>query len=348
VDELDAVSQAPDFWDAADKAQKLMQERGELVELIETFQKLERSIEDAGEFLAMAIEEGATAETIGQFETFLEAQGLLAEATRKVEELELARMLSGEHDGHNAYLSINSGAGGTDSQDWAEMLLRMYTRYATAKGWQVEIHDLQEGQEAGIKSADLHITGKNAYGYLKAEGGIHRLVRISPYGKQRRETSFAAVKVTPEIDDDIVIDIPAKDVREDTYRASGAGGQHVNRTDSAVRLTHIPTNTVVQCQVERSQHKNREKAWKMLRARLYQMELDAREAAANKAHAGEASNAFGSQIRSYVLHPYKQVKDLRTGVTITNTDRVLDGDLDEFIEAFLLKKGGAVVEDDEA
>jgi peptide chain release factor 2 len=342
------VSQAPNFWDAADKAQKLMQERGELVELIETFQKLERSNEDAAEFLAMAQEEGATAETCGDFETFVEAQQLMAGALKRVEELELARMLSGESDASNAYVSINSGAGGTDSQDWAEMLLRMYTRYATAKGWQIEMNDLQDGQEAGIKGAELLIKGKNAYGYLKAEQGIHRLVRISPYGKQRRETSFAAVKVSAEIDDNIVIDIADRDVREDTYRASGAGGQHVNKTDSAIRLTHIPTGTVVQCQVERSQHKNRDKAWKMLRARLYAMEMEAREAAANKAHAGEQSNAFGSQIRSYVLHPYKQVKDLRTGVTITNTDRVLDGDLDEFIEAFLLKKGDAVVEDDEA
>lgn len=342
------MSQAPNFWDAADKAQKLMQERGELVELIETFQKLERSNEDAAEFLAMAQEEGATAETCGDFETFVEAQQLMAGALKRVEELELARMLSGESDASNAYVSINSGAGGTDSQDWAEMLLRMYTRYATAKGWQIEMNDLQDGQEAGIKGAELLIKGKNAYGYLKAEQGIHRLVRISPYGKQRRETSFAAVKVSAEIDDNIVIDIADRDVREDTYRASGAGGQHVNKTDSAIRLTHIPTGTVVQCQVERSQHKNRDKAWKMLRARLYAMEMEAREAAANKAHAGEQSNAFGSQIRSYVLHPYKQVKDLRTGVTITNTDRVLDGDLDEFIEAFLLKKGDAVVEDDEA
>lgn len=325
-----------------------MQERGEVAELIETFKVLERSVEDAGEFLSMAEEEGATFETCEQFDSFVEARSMVQGATKRVEELELARMLSGENDGNNAYVAINSGAGGTDSQDWAEMLLRMYTRYATAKGWQVEIADLQDGQEAGIKGAELHITGKNAFGYLKAENGIHRLVRISPYGKQRRETSFAAVKVSPEIDDNIVIDIAAKDVREDTYRASGAGGQHVNRTDSAVRLTHIPTGTVVQCQVERSQHKNRDKAWKMLRARLYSLELEAREAAASKAHAGEQSNAFGSQIRSYVLHPYKQVKDLRTGVTITNTDRVLDGDLDEFIEAFLLKKGDAVVEDDEA
>jgi peptide chain release factor 2 len=278
---------------------------------------------------------------------FAVARWLCAPAEQEVAALELARMLSGETDANSAFVSINSGAGGTDSQDWAEMLLRMYTRYATDKGWEVSINDLQPGQEAGIKGAELHIVGRNAYGYLKAEQGIHRLVRISPYGKGRRETSFAAVKVVPEIDDDIVVEIAAKDVREDTYRASGAGGQHVNRTDSAVRLTHIPTNTVVQCQVERSQHKNRERAWTMLRAKLYALELAAREAAANVAHAGERDVAFGSQIRSYVLHPYKQIKDLRTGVTISNVDRVLDGDLDEFIEAFLLKKGGAV-EDDEA
>ena len=248
-------------------------------------------------------------------------------------------MLSGEHDDHNAFVSINSGAGGTDSQDWAEMLLRMYTRYCAQKGWSVAQTDYQSGQEAGIKSASLHVQGRHAFGYLKAESGVHRLVRISPYGKGRRETSFAAINVMPEIDDDIDIEIKDSELRIDTYRSSGAGGQHVNTTDSAVRITHLPTNTVVQCQNERSQIKNRATAMKMMRSELYNLEMRQREEAAQKEYGEQNEVAFGSQIRNYVLHPYKQIKDLRTGHTVGSVDRILDGDLDEFIEAYLLMQG---------
>jgi len=334
IEEIDAVSQDPDFWNDAERAQSLMQERGELVELVEgTSRELER-LEEAELYLEMG-EDGA-AEAVDVVEG-------VAEVVRK---METARMLGGEHDKLNAFISINSGAGGTDSQDFAEMLLRMYTRYCTAKGWKVGETDKQDGQEAGIKSASLHIQGTNAYGYLKAENGVHRLVRISPYGKGRRETSFAAINITPEIDDNIEIDINESDLKVDTYRSSGAGGQHVNTTDSAVRITHQPTGIVVQCQNERSQHKNRATAMKMLRSKLYEHEMAAREAEASKDYAEQRDVAFGSQIRNYVLHPYKQVKDLRTGHTVGNVDKVLDGGLDDFIEAYLLKEGGMLDENE--
>ena len=334
IEEIDAVSQDPDFWNDAERAQSLMQERGELVELVEgTSRELER-LEEAELYLEMG-EDGA-AEAVDVVEG-------VAEVVRK---METARMLGGEHDKLNAFISINSGAGGTDSQDFAEMLLRMYTRYCTAKGWKVGETDKQDGQEAGIKSASLHIQGTNAYGYLKAENGVHRLVRISPYGKGRRETSFAAINITPEIDDNIEIDINESDLKVDTYRSSGAGGQHVNTTDSAVRITHQPTGIVVQCQNERSQHKNRATAMKMLRSKLYEHEMAAREAEASKDYTEQSDVAFGSQIRNYVLHPYKQVKDLRTGHTVGNVDKVLDGGLDDFIEAYLLKEGGMLDENE--
>ncbi len=272
---------------------------------------------------------------------------MLGKAEGEIEELERLRMLSGEHDQLNAIVSVQAGAGGTESQDWAEILLRMYLRYCESKGWTVEITDQQYGDEAGIKNAEFRVIGPWAYGYTRAEAGVHRLVRISPFDSaKRRHTSFAAVSVYPEIDDDIDIDIVDSDLRIDTYRASGAGGQHVNRTDSAVRITHIPTGVVVQCQNERSQHKNKATAFKLLRAKLYEREMKARQEKAEAAFSDQKDVAFGSQIRSYVLHPYKQIKDLRTGVTIGNVDRVLDGDLDEFIEAFLLKEGAPVTSDE--
>ena len=341
VEEIDAISQAPDFWDDPDRAQAIMQERGELLETIESIEQQAERLEEAELFLEMAQEagEGAGGEAVD------EALGLTEQVSKKVRGLERERMFSGEHDGHNAFVSINSGAGGTDSQDWAEMLLRMYTRYATAKGWKVGLTDRQDGQEAGIKSATLHVQGRNVFGWLKAENGVHRLVRISPYGKGRRETSFAAVRIVPEVDDDIDIDIDPSDLRIDTYRASGAGGQHVNRTESAVRITHDPTGVVVQCQNERSQHKNRATAMKMLRAQLYDRELQAREEAASQEYSQQRDVAFGSQIRNYVLHPYKQIKDLRTGHSVGNVDRILDGDLDEFIEAYLLMEGSEGAEE---
>ena len=332
IEEIDAISQDPDFWNDAENAQAMMQERGELVELVEGIDRELGHLEEAELYMEMG-EEGAA-----------EAVDLVKTVDAVVRKFETARMLGGEHDKLSAFISINSGAGGTDSQDFAEMLLRMYARYCASKGWKVDETDKQDGQEAGIKSASLHVQGSNAYGYLKAENGVHRLVRISPYGKGRRETSFAAINVTPEIDDNIDIDINESDLKVDTYRSSGAGGQHVNTTDSAVRITHQPTGIVVQCQNERSQHKNRATAMKMLRSKLYEHEMAAREAEASKDYAEQREVAFGSQIRNYVLHPYKQVKDLRTGHTVGNVDKVLDGGLDDFIEAYLLMEGGMTKE----
>jgi len=269
--------------------------------------------------------------------TLQEVRELLPDLERQVERMEFARMLSGEHDPSSAILSINAGAGGTEAQDWAEMLLRMYLRWCERKGFKTEITEYQPGEEAGAKSVTFTVDGAYAYGYLKAEKGIHRLVRISPFdANARRHTSFTSVFVFPEISDDIEIDINEKDLKVDTYRASGAGGQHVNKTDSAIRITHLPSGIVVSCQSERSQHKNRSTAMKQLRARLYEQELEKKESAAT-ALAGEKKDiAWGSQIRSYVLHPYRLVKDHRTGFEVGNADGVLDGDLDGFIEAYLL------------
>jgi peptide chain release factor 2 len=266
-----------------------------------------------------------------------EADAQLRMLTGVVEGLELGRMLSGESDSANCYMDINAGAGGTESMDWAAMLLRMYTRYAESKGWTVEINDFVAGEEAGVKNVSIRVIGENAYGYLKAESGVHRLVRISPFdGNARRQTSFASVSVYPELDDAIVIDIPEKDVRVDVYRASGAGGQKVNKTSSAVRLTHVPTGITVAMQNERSQHANRDMAWKILRARLFDLERKKRDKAREEVESQKKDIAFGSQIRSYVLAPYQLVKDLRTGVETGNVNRVLDGDLEDFITAQLL------------
>jgi peptide chain release factor 2 len=248
----------------------------------------------------------------------------------------LEALLSGEADANDAYMEIHAGAGGTESQDWASMLLRLYMRWAEQHGYKVEFEEESAGEEAGIKSATLKIIGPNAYGWLKTESGVHRLVRISPYDSNaRRHTSFASAWVYPVVDDTIEIDIPESDVRIDVYRASGAGGQHVNKTESAVRITHIPTNIAVACQTERSQHKNRDRAWKMLRARLYEMELQKREMAAQAEHDAKTDIGWGHQIRSYVLQPYQMVKDLRTGVETSDTAGVLDGDIDRFLEASL-------------
>jgi peptide chain release factor 2 len=306
-----------------------MRERNKLEQGISNILSLERDLNDNLELAEMAEAEGDAA-------LVEEAHANLKAAREHAAKAELEALLSGEADGNDAYVEINSGAGGTESQDWAEMLLRMYTRWAAAHGYKVELLEEQAGDTAGIKSATILVQGDKAYGWLKTEAGVHRLVRISPYDSNaRRHTSFASAWVYPKIDESIDIEILDKDVRTDTYRASGAGGQHINKTDSAVRLTHIPTGIVVSCQAERSQHKNRAAAWDMLRARLYEAELQKREAEAQKLEDTKTEIGWGRQIRSYVLQPYQMVKDLRTGVETSDTQGVLDGDLDQFMAASL-------------
>jgi peptide chain release factor 2 len=312
-----------------------MRERTALADQVERVRRLERDLADALEFAELAEAEGdeASLDDAGR-----QLAGLKELAARA----ELEALLSGEADGNDAFLEVNAGAGGTESNDWALMLLRMYTRWAGAHGMAVEFIEETGGEQAGIKSATVKIAGTNAYGWLKTEAGVHRLVRISPYDSNaRRHTSFASVWVYPVVDDKIEIEINPADVRTDTYRSSGAGGQHVNKTDSAVRLTHIPTGIAVACQNQRSQHQNREQAWKMLRARLYELELEKREAAAQAVEAGKSDIGWGHQIRSYVLQPYQMVKDLRTDVETSDTAGVLDGDLDQFMAASLAQKVGA-------
>jgi peptide chain release factor 2 len=297
---------------------------------VEAVQRLRTGLQDGRALFELAAEaDDASARA--------EAEAQLVALSHAVEKLELRQMLSGESDQANAYMDINTGAGGTESMDWAAMLLRMYSRYAEGKGWTVEINDYVAGEEAGVKNVSIRVVGENAYGYLKAENGVHRLVRISPFdANARRQTSFASVSVYPEVDDAIVLDIPEKDVRIDVYRASGAGGQKVNKTSSAVRLTHLPTGISVAMQNERSQHANRDMAWKVLRARLFDLERQKRDKAREEVEAQKKDIAFGSQIRSYVLAPYRLVKDLRTGVETGNVDAVLDGELEDFITAQLL------------
>src|SRR5256884_5819500 len=276
-----------------------------------------------------------------------EAEAALKKLRADVARRELEALLSGEADANDSYVEVHAGSGGTESQDWASMLLRMYTRWAEQHGFKVDWIEETGGEEAGLKSATLRVKGRNAYGWLKTEGGVHRLVRISPFDSNaRRHTSFASVNVYPVIDDRIVVDVKESDVRVDTLRASGAGGQHVNKTESAIRLTHIPTNIVVYCQNDRSQHRNRAQAWQMLRARLYQRELKQREAKAAAEQAAKTDIGWGHQIRSYVLQPYQMVKDLRTGVQTSNTGAVLDGDLDQFMEAALAQKAFGTAPED--
>jgi peptide chain release factor 2 len=268
-----------------------------------------------------------------------DVEALVSKLERELNEIELTMKLSGEHDDRDAIVAIHPGAGGTESQDWAEMLMRMYLRFAERRGWSTEIVDYQAGEEAGIKSATMMVRGDYAYGYLKSEHGVHRLVRISPFdAAKRRHTSFASVYIYPDIDEEIQIEINDKDLRVDTYRSSGAGGQHVNVTDSAVRITHLPSGIVVTCQNERSQHKNRDVAMKLLRARLYQLELDKRQTEQEKIEGEKKDIAFGSQIRSYVLQPYQLVKDLRTGYEVGDVQRILDGDIEGFVEAYLAQR----------
>jgi peptide chain release factor 2 len=336
LDELNALSERAGFWNDPEKAQKLMRERNKLDAGMGAVTSLERDLKDTLELAEMA-------EAEGDASVVDEAHASLVKAQARAAKAELEALLSGEADGNDAYIEINSGAGGTESQDWASMLLRMYMRWANAHGYRVEELEHQDGDTAGIKSATILVQGENAYGWLKTEGGVHRLVRISPFDSNaRRHTSFASAWVYPKIDDSIEIDINEKDVRTDTYRSSGAGGQHVNKTDSAVRLTHIPSGIVVACQSERSQHKNRASAWEMLRARMYEAELRRREAEAQKLEDAKTEIGWGRQIRSYVLQPYQMVKDLRTGVETSDTQGVLDGDLDQFMAASLAARvGGA-------
>ena len=330
--ELNAKVEDPTLWDDPKAAQEVMRERRRLEEAIGATQKLETELKDTVELIEMAEMEGDD----GLVDDGVRALGELAE---RAEKDKVAALLAGEADANNSYVEINAGAGGTESQDWASMLQRMYSRWGERHGMKVELVDFHAGEQAGIKSATLLIKGENAYGNLKVEGGVHRLVRISPYDSSaRRHTSFASVWVYPEVDDDIDIEVNESELRIDTYRASGAGGQHVNTTDSAVRITHIPTGIVVACQNERSQHKNRAQAYKQLKARLYEAELQKREAEANAANAAKTDIGWGHQIRSYVLQPYQLVKDLRTGVTSTSPSDVLDGELDKFMAAALSQR----------
>jgi peptide chain release factor 2 len=309
-----------------------MRERQQLDAAISTFARLVRELDDNVELVALGEEEGDEA-------VVAEAESALKRLRQVAHTSEVEALLSGEADANDTYVEIHAGAGGTESQDWAQMLLRMYTRWAEEHGFKVEYLEEQQGEEAGIKSATVQISGHNAYGWLKTEGGVHRLVRISPFDSNaRRHTSFSSVAVFPVIDDSIKIDIKESDVRTDTMRSGGAGGQHVNKTESAVRLTHIPTGVAVVCQAGRSQHKNRAQAWDMLRARLYEIELKKREEKAAADQAAKTDIGWGHQIRSYVLQPYQMVKDLRTGVQTSDTSGVLDGDLDEFMAATLAQR----------
>lgn len=312
--------------------QKINQEKVLLEKSVADYRELNQKVEDNLVLLEMAVDASDEA-------SFQEVKNDLQNMRNKVGELELKSLLSGEMDGNSAYISINAGAGGTEAQDWASLLLRMYTRWAEQQGFRVEVLSVNEGEEAGIKSATLLIQGPYAYGYLKCESGVHRLVRISPFDSNaRRHTSFASVYAWPEISDDINIEVKDEDVRVDTYRSSGAGGQHVNKTDSAIRITHIPTGIVVQCQNQRSQHENRSAAWKMLKAQLYEKEMEKRQKELNAIAGERMANEWGSQIRSYVLHPYQLAKDHRTDFETGNPSAVLDGELNGFIHAYLRDK----------
>ncbi|UVI38972.1 peptide chain release factor 2 [Qipengyuania spongiae] len=332
LEELDARVQDPKLWDDPKQAQAITQEQKRLESAITTVREIESEKNDAIEFVEMG-------EAEGDSDVADEGLATLERLAARADADKVQALLSGEADSNDTYLEIHAGAGGTESQDWAEMLLRMYARWAERRGFKVDTVEYQAGDQAGIKSATLQIKGENAYGYAKTESGVHRLVRISPYDSSaRRHTSFSSVWVYPVIDDDFEIEINESDLKIDTYRASGAGGQHVNTTDSAVRITHQPTGIVVASQNDRSQHKNRATAMNMLKARLYEREMAAREEAAGTEYDSKTDIGWGHQIRSYVLQPYQMVKDLRTGVTSTSPDAVLDGSLDDFISAALAQR----------
>ncbi|MFQ5560989.1 MAG: peptide chain release factor 2, partial [Nitrospinota bacterium] len=323
IAELDNIISGDGFWDNNEKAQKIVKERTLLSKPVEIFKKLSQSVQDIEELFELSDEEGEEAYV------FAELTEELKKLEKETAELELNMMLSGEHAASNAIVSINSGAGGTESQDWAQMLMRMYLRWCERRGLKTSVTDLQEGDEAGLKSVTFTVSGENAYGYLTAENGVHRLVRISPFdSNKRRHTSFASVFISPEIEEAVSVTINEDDLKIDTYRSSGAGGQHVNVTDSAVRITHIPTGVVVQCQNERSQHKNKATAMSVLRSKLYEIEKREHKEMLDGIQGEKKEIGWGSQIRSYVLHPYRMVKDLRTKVETGNTDAVMDGDSD--------------------
>ena len=335
LDEVNARAEDPTLWDKPDLAQEVMRERGRLADQIEGVQKLEQNVRDALELIEMAEAEGdaATADA-----AVADLKDFAAEAKRR----EIESLLSGEADMRDCFVEVNAGAGGTEAQDWAQMLLRMYTRWAEKRGLKVQLTEESEGEQAGIKSATIQVSGPNAFGWLKTESGVHRLVRISPFdAAARRQTSFASVYVFPVIDDKIEIEINPADLKTDTFRASGAGGQHVNKTESGVRFTHIPTGIVAASTQDRSQHRNRVIAMDMLKARLYELELRKREEVTAGIEAGKTDIGWGHQIRSYVLAPYQLVKDLRTNVEKGNPDAVLDGDLDDFMAAALASRVGA-------
>ena len=327
----------PTFWDDPDKAREISQEATQLKNAVESYKQLVSDIEDANVMLEMAIEEDDRS-LEGEIKDYVQ------QIEETVEKQEVLLLLSGEYDANNAILTFHAGAGGTEAQDWCSMLIRMYLRWAEKAGFSIEMMDEQPGDEAGTKSATFLIKGENAFGYLKSEKGVHRLVRISPFdAAARRHTSFAAVDVMPEIDDTVEINIDMKDVQVDTYRASGAGGQHINKTDSAVRMTHRPTGIVVQCQTQRSQMQNREQALRLLRAKLFELELEKQAELKEQIGGTYQAIEWGSQIRSYVFHPYNLVKDHRTGVETGNVQSVMDGNLDQFMEGFLKKEANLTI-----
>lgn len=333
LEKLEKQISEPDFWGDSEKAQKVVQQRSRIEKALQQQMDFETGVSDAEVLFEFAAEDADSAK---------ELQTLIARLEREVDAAQIESLLSGETDANNAICSIQAGAGGTDAQDFAQMLLRMYLRWAERKGFKVEVLDEQSGSEAGIKSATFRVEGDYAYGLLSTEAGVHRLVRISPFNSGgSRETSFASMFVSPEIDENIEVNIEDKDLRIDTYRSSGAGGQHVNVTDSAVRITHLPTNTVVTCQNQRSQLQNRMVAMQVLRSKLYELELEKRREGAAELEATKQDISFGSQIRNYVLHPYRLVKDTRTKFELTDVDAVLDGDIDEFIKEFLMFKKDA-------
>jgi peptide chain release factor 2 len=334
LQDLDRRAADPNLWSDPAQAQAILQRRTRLTEEVDALRILEKKAED----VQVCVELAKEGEDVHD-----DLERAVGELSAALDRRELELMLTGAHDAGNAILTIHPGAGGTESQDWAEMLYRMYLRWAESQGYSIETLDHQRGDEAGVKSATLLIRGKNAYGFLRAENGVHRLVRISPFDASgRRHTSFASVYAYPDLDDDIEVEIEAKDLRIDTYRSSGAGGQHVNVTDSAVRITHLPTGIVASCQNERSQHRNREMAMRILRSRLYELEARKREEKRQAEEGAKKDIDFGSQIRSYVMQPYRMVKDHRTALEVGDVDRVLDGDLDDFIRTYLLSQRTSV------
>jgi peptide chain release factor 2 len=333
LEKIEAQASAPDFWLNQETAQQLLQKRSRLERIIERQGKFEAEISDAGVLFEFAAEDEASLNELRQ---------LVGRLEHEVGQAETEMLLAGENDARNAICTIHPGAGGTESQDWAEMLLRMYLKWAERRGFKTEIIDYQPGEEAGIKSVTFEVQGEYAYGLLAAEAGVHRLVRISPFDQNaRRHTSFASLFVYPEIDEDIEVEINEKDLRVDTYRATGAGGQHINTTDSAVRITHLPSGIVVQCQNQRSQHQNRAVAMQVLRSRIYELELEKRRAETAELEANKQDISFGSQIRNYVLAPYRLVKDARTKLERGDVDSVLNGDIDDFIKEYLLSRRAA-------